>query len=348
MRHRKADFKEPKRILTPISKNLEYICQEAKAQHQNKKYFLRENEEYIRKLVWDISATPTAVTGGELSKLLMALSYLGFGWEGREWETLQKLLTLIQAQLDRLKIPYVFSALARLGFSVQDEKCFPRPLRDGLLQALRGQASSFTMIETTMTLNALAKLGFSGSDISTQIIIALDDHVIAFDSQGIANTLWALATMGLTWREILAALRGKLWAAIDRNIDHFNPQEIANALWALTTMGLTWREISAALRGKLWAAIDHNAGHFNPQEIANALWALATMGLTWQEISAALRGKLWAAIDHNAGHFNPQEIANALWALATMGLTWQEISAALRGKLWAAIDHNAGHFNPQE
>src|SRR5579871_5408630 len=289
MRHRTADFKEPKRILTPISKNLEYFCQEAKAQRQNKKHFLRENEEYIRKLVWDLSATPTAITGGELSKLLVALSYLGFGWEEREWETLQKLLVLIQARLDRLRIPHVFSALARLGFSVQDEKCFPRPLRDGLLQALRGQASSFTMIETTMTLHALATLGFSGSDISTQIITALDDHVIAFDSQGIANTLWALATMGLTWQEISAALRGKLWVAVDRNVDHFNPQDIANTLWALATMGLTWREISVALRDKLWAAVDHNVGHFNSQEIANTLWALVTMGLTWREISEALR-----------------------------------------------------------
>src|SRR5579871_2919588 len=293
MRHRKADFKEPKRILTPISKNLKYFCQEAKAQRHNKKHFLRENEECIRELVWDISATPTAVTGDELTKLLAALSYLGFGWEEREWETLQKLLVLIQARLDRLKIPHVFSALARLGFSVHDEKYFPRPLRDGLLQALRGQASSFTMIEITMTLNALAKLGFSGSDISTEIITALDDHVIAFDAQGIANTLWALATMGLTWREISAALRGKLWVAVDHNAGHFNPQDIANALWALATMGLTWREISQALRGKLWAAIDHNAGHFSPQEIANTLWVLATMGLTWREISEALRGKLW-------------------------------------------------------
>jgi hypothetical protein len=93
-----------------------------------------------------------------------------------------------------------------------------------------------------------------------------------FNSQDVANVMWALATMGERVDRVLleAMQRGATATA-----GEFKPQHIANMMWALATMG------EKADRGVL-EAIGVRAivtvGEFNAQDVTNVLWALAVMG----------------------------------------------------------------------
>jgi hypothetical protein len=55
-----------------------------------------------------------------------------------------------------------------------------------------------------------------------------------FNSQEIANTLWAFATMGAKPGE---SVMGQLERRAEAISGDFKPQDIANTLWAFATMG---------------------------------------------------------------------------------------------------------------
>jgi hypothetical protein len=94
----------------------------------------------------------------------------------------------------------------------------------------------------------------------------------SFDPQAVANTVWALATMGVTPEAgLLRAMQGRATALAGE----FNPQAVANTVWALATMGVTPDEkLLRAMQGRATAV----AGDFNLQEVANTVWAHACFG----------------------------------------------------------------------
>jgi len=94
------------------------------------------------------------------------------------------------------------------------------------------------------------------------------------NAQGVANSLWALATLG--WQAGQGAMRCALEAAAVRLAPSMNAQNVANSLWALATLG--WQAGEGSLRCALAGAAVRVAPSMKPQEVANSLWALATLG----------------------------------------------------------------------
>ena len=101
---------------------------------------------------------------------------------------------------------------------------------------------------------------------------AVDDLLLSFEPQNLANALWAWATLG---HDPGAALLGRVGEAVERQLGAFKPQELANALWAWATLG---HDPGAALLGRVGEAVERQLGAFKPQGLANALWAWATLG----------------------------------------------------------------------
>jgi len=88
-----------------------------------------------------------------------------------------------------------------------------------------------------------------------------------FNAQGVANTLWAYATMGRApGAGVMRALEGRAEAVAGT----FNALEVANTLWAYATMG---REPGTGLMRELEGRAEALAGAFNAQNMANLLWA---------------------------------------------------------------------------
>jgi len=122
----------------------------------------------------------------------------------------------------------------------------------------------------------------------------------SFEAQGAANSLWAVATLGVTD----AAVVGPLAHAAVRLASSFNAQDVANSLWALATLGVS----DAAVVGPLAHAAVRLASSFKAQEVANSLWAVAKLGVS----DAAVVGPLAHAAVRLASSFNAQEVANSL------------------------------------
>ncbi|MCF2108875.1 DUF1601 domain-containing protein, partial [Coxiella burnetii] len=94
--------------------------------------------------------------------------------------------------------------------------------------------------------------------------------------QDIANTLWALATMGINWRDIQEKeLDNSLLKAIAQNANRFNPQDIANTLWALATMGINWRYVQEnGSHLSLVHVIARNYNQFALKGAIQIMWAV--------------------------------------------------------------------------
>jgi hypothetical protein len=89
----------------------------------------------------------------------------------------------------------------------------------------------------------------------------------------LANTVWALATLG--WQAGEGAMRCVLEGAAVRVAPSMNAQNLANTVWALATLG--WQAGEGAMRCVLEGAAVRVAPSMNAQDVANTVWALATM-----------------------------------------------------------------------
>jgi hypothetical protein len=128
-----------------------------------------------------------------------------------------------------------------------------------------------------------------------------------FNSQNVANTLWAFARMG---RKPGERMMGQLEQRAEAISGEFNSQEIASTLWAFATMGRKPRERTMEL---LEGRVEAISGEFNSQEIANTLWAYATMGLKMRE---QIQGTLQQRAEDIAGDFSSRDICTVFWTLS--------------------------------
>ncbi len=82
-----------------------------------------------------------------------------------------------------------------------------------------------------------------------------------FNTQDVANTLWAYATMG---REAGAGMMRDLEVRAEALAGTFNTQDVVNTLWANATMG---QKPGAGVMRELEGRAEALAGTFNTQEV---------------------------------------------------------------------------------
>jgi hypothetical protein len=209
------------------------------------------------------------------------------------------------------------------------------------LQAL--EAASLRRIQTfeaqhvANTLHIMAKTRYSPWDPA--LVPKLEGQAEALagslNAQGVANMLWAYATMG---REPGAGVMRELEGRAEALAGSFKAQEVTNSLWAYVTMGL---EPGAGLMKELEGRAETMAGSFNAQGVANMMWAYATMG---RQPGAGLMRGLEGRAEAIAGTLTAQDVAYTLWAYATMRL---EPGAGLMRGLGGQTEALAGSFNAQ-
>jgi len=145
-----------------------------------------------------------------------------------------------------------------------------------------------------------------------------------FNSQAIANTVWAYATAGHDDRHLFDAMSQLALL----NLNNFNSQEIANTMWAYATV----KHPSPALFFSIAQSSLPKLGTFNSQELANTLWAFASLNHPAPEFFDTVSNLAVPKL-HT---FNSQELANTIWAYATVyhcGINPQFTN----GILWEAI-----------
>ncbi|KAG1675688.1 hypothetical protein FOA52_002397 [Chlamydomonas sp. UWO 241] len=205
---------------------------------------------------------------------------------------------------------------------------------DELLALVEEHSHSFDHIHVACALHTSARLSARAcvpTKLITQLVHVARQHLQEMQPQELANTAWALATLG----HVDAFFMGALVQEAGRQLRSFNPQELANTAWALATLG----HMDAVFMGALVKASTLQLHNFNTQNLANTAWALATLG----HMDAVLMGALVHAATLQLRSFNPQALANTAWALATLS----HVDAVFMGALVKAATLQLRNFNTQ-
>ena len=101
--------------------------------------------------------------------------------------------------------------------------------------------------------------------------ISHDDVLATYNAQGIANTVWGFATLGVHNADLMAAVARRLLH--DDVLATFKAQNIANTVWAFATLGVHNADLMAAVARRI--SHDDVLATFNAQDIANTLWSFA-------------------------------------------------------------------------
>ena len=179
----------------------------------------------------------------------------------------------------------------------------------------------------------------------TKALLSKVAKVRNFDSQGVANVLWALARLvdnGLNQEETTDAVTALLPQVVHK-AQETNPQAglssqgVANLIWGLAKLvnnGLNLKLVNVAVMEllPLVELIAQEMQETSPQagltsqEIANVLWGLAKLvgnGLNLEQVNNAVTAllPLVEQVAQSASPetgFNPLEVSSLLWALAKL------------------------------
>ncbi len=134
-----------------------------------------------------------------------------------------------------------------------------------------------------------------------------------FNSQALANTIWALATLKVNHFPLITLIANESM----KKISQFNSQDLANAIWALATLKVNHSPLITLIANASMKEISQ----FNSQALANTIWALATLKVNHSPLITLIANESMKKISQ----FNSQALANTIWALATLNSYHSEL-----------------------
>jgi hypothetical protein len=191
-------------------------------------------------------------------------------------------------------------------------------------------------------------IGLSSLVILRSVALSALTRTEDFKTQELANTLWAMATVGFGLRPtyettlsnyiVLAsdtpeedyALMRRTVAAISKaslqKISKFRSQELNNLAWALARL----LDPDQVRHDSLVQSVLHSIGDqisdqkrpVSSQDVASSLWSLATLQLSDYDMYRAVACRM---TPRHVRHAKPQELSNTLWALATAELPVDDV-----------------------
>ncbi|KAG1659118.1 hypothetical protein FOA52_015911 [Chlamydomonas sp. UWO 241] len=252
--------------------------------------------------------------------------------DGRAWtdvlvncsscEELERVLDNLP-QLNRYHLNTAFSRLAALGRQPGGEGARPE-LTEGLLTRLLSQARQRLDRLGPRTLATLAHcvgaLGHHDRDLMAELADCSEHLLDSFSPQGLANTAWAYARVGVappsSWADALLL-------CASRRSGEFAPRELAVLLWALARMKV---HLPPGSTSPLLEAVRTRLPDFGAHSLSLVLWAAGTSDARpdedWMRECAAELAK-----PAKLGAASPHALSQAVWGLAVMrhqpGTEWK-------------------------
>ena len=151
---------------------------------------------------------------------------------------------------------------------------------------------------------ALAAIGLADAPVLQYLVDSSLLRVSEFSSQGLSNTAWALAALTVFNGPLMAAIAQR---AVDIS-DGLSHQDISSIAWAYARLAYCDRPLLQALSTSAATGLH---GHFVPQDLANTAWSFATLQFRDQPVLQAISRKSTQII----GEFAAQNLGNLAWAL---------------------------------
>lgn len=132
-------------------------------------------------------------------------------------------------------------------------------------------------------------------------------------AQGVSMTLWALAALAVVPQ---ASCLSALLAAAQQHLRHMTPQGFSNVLWALAVLE---RPPSKDWLAGFWTASRTLLPQMTAQALVNCMWAAARLKLQPpQEWVGDVAGLL---LQQGVGSLTRQGLSNTVWALSHISIT---------------------------
>ena len=163
---------------------------------------------------------------------------------------------------------------------------------------------NFNYINISTIIHRFAKMK-GDKNFIIGLIPLITDNLRNFDSQHLANLVWAFAKLNIKNEELFDLLTKE----VSYKIKDFDPQETANLAWSFAKLDIKNKELFELLAKEASCKIKD----FKPQEIANLAWSFATLDIKNIELFETLA----IETSYKIKDFNPQEIVNLAWSFAT-------------------------------
>ena len=136
------------------------------------------------------------------------------------------------------------------------------------------------------------------------------------EARGAANTLWAVAVLGLKNMRLLQ----DLVPVVGDTSSLMKPQELANCAWALACLKDEHGPVVLQALPGILESLPQKIGAMKPQELSNCLWALTHLR---EEAASAptlmgVVGCVAVQAASLADFMGPQDLSNCLWASAQL------------------------------
>ena len=112
------------------------------------------------------------------------------------------------------------------------------------------------------------------------IALQVLDKIASFNAQGLANTAWAFAMLGIKNQPLMAAIA----VQVIEKIDSFTAQNLAITAWAFAKLGIKHQALMAAIAAK----VIEKVASFTAQGLAITAWAFAMLEIATLDLFTAI------------------------------------------------------------
>jgi len=226
---------------------------------------LQHDANFVRTLVNNARHKLDDFSPSDLSLLLWAVAKLGY-YEERFVRAVMR------------EVPHKLDSSV-LDSEDQDRISFAMVVFDGMASFIEARAmlkdyKPAALANMAMALAHQHEGKHPNEDSNPGLILALVEAVKQklrfFGAQDMADTLWAIAKLGYTDRELLESFA--YYASYQ--LDQFTPKDLANTAWALASHGF----YNESFMSTFLSTAGRKLMEFQPHEAATLTWALSKLG----------------------------------------------------------------------
>jgi len=262
-----------------------------------------------------------AFNSKELANMLWAYAKVGYSSSSSAKELFDVASQLIILRSEQFQNPQTIAntmwAYAKMmGRHSSSSSLYHSEVFDVLSKAAIEQIHTFNSQALANIVWACTKVGYNSPELFDAVSREAAQKINRFSSQSLANMVWAYAKM-IPIEGHSANLKKQLFDTAAQSaiqrIDTFKPQELSNMLWSYVKSGHSAPELFDA--AALQSARNLKKVKYSPQTISNMVWAYAKAGHSAPELFDSISQV--AIKQMNA--FNSQTISNTVWAYTKVG-----------------------------
>lgn len=169
----------------------------------------------------------------------------------------------------------------------------------------------------------------AGDEVSPQVVhgllTACNLHAPHMDAQGLANVIYGLGKMKISWLDPPPSVSSaaatvpdralqNLTAALTQGAPGMREQGISNTIYGMALSGVRWQDLPATLQQALQNAITGSRFVPTPQGTSSILYGMCRLGGSWCNLSTDCKSRLLQRLTALLPRMGEPAIANALHA----------------------------------